>query len=56
MCRLFPATAHSSTGVQQIYVFDHIRIMMTVPQPNEDLVKQNHLLVTNPQNHPEHIE
>ena len=39
-----------------MYVFDHIGITTTVPQPNEDWVEQSRVWVTNPRNHPEHIE
>ena len=39
-----------------MYVFDHIGITTTQPQPHEDWVEQSRVWVTNPRNHPEHIE
>lgn len=37
-------------------VFDHVGITTTIKQPNEDWVEQSRVWVTNPRNHPEHIE
>ena len=36
--------------------FDHVGLTTTVRQPNEDWVEQSRVWVTNPRNHPEHIE
>lgn len=38
------------------FVFDHIGIMTTEVQPEEDWVEASKLWVTNPREHPEHIE
>ena len=38
------------------YVFDHVGITTTEPQPQEDWVEASKIWVTNPRNHPEHIE
>ena len=38
------------------YVFDHVGITTDVVQPEEDWVEASKLWVTNPRNHPEHIE
>ena len=38
------------------YVFDHLGLTTTEVQPNEDWVEQSKIWVTNPRNHPEHIE
>lgn len=38
------------------YVFDHVGITTTEKQPNEDWVEASRIWVTNPKNHPEHIE
>ena len=38
------------------YVFDHVGITTTEPQPEEDWVEASKLWVTNPRKHPEHIE
>lgn len=37
-------------------VFDHVGITTVVPQPNENWVEQSRVWVTNPREHPEHIE
>jgi hypothetical protein len=37
-------------------VFDHVGITATVKQPNENWVEQSRVWVTNPHEHPEHIE
>ena len=37
-------------------VFDHVGITATVKQPNENWVEQSRVWVTNPHDHPEHIE
>jgi hypothetical protein len=39
-----------------MFVFDHIGITTTKPQPKEDWVEQSRVWVTNPCNHPEHVE
>jgi len=39
-----------------MFVFDHVGITTTVPQPDENWVEQSRVWVTNPRNHPEHIE
>ncbi len=39
-----------------MFVFDHVGITTTVPQPNENWVEQSRVWVTNPHDHPEHIE
>ncbi len=36
--------------------FDHVGVTTTVKQPNEDWVEQSRVWVTNPKNHPDHIE
>ena len=40
----------------QEYVFDHVGITTTEPQPEEDWIEASKLWVTNPRKHPEHIE
>jgi hypothetical protein len=39
-----------------MFVFDHVGITTTVKQPNENWVEQSRVWVTNPHDHPEHIE
>lgn len=39
-----------------MFVFDHVGITTTVPQLDENWVEQSRVWVTNPRNHPEHIE
>ena len=39
-----------------MYEFDHVGITTMLKQPNEDWVEQSRVWVTNPRNHPEHIE
>lgn len=39
-----------------MFVFDHVGITTSVPQPDENWVEQSRVWVTNPRNHPEHIE
>ncbi len=39
-----------------MFVFDHVGITTTEPQPGENWVEQTRIWVTNPHNHPEHIE
>ena len=39
-----------------MFVFDHVGITTTMPQPDENWVEQSRVWVTNPRNHPEHIE
>jgi hypothetical protein len=38
------------------YEFDHVGITTTVQQPQEDWVEASKIWVTNPRDHPEHIE
>jgi hypothetical protein len=37
-------------------VFDHVGLTTTEPQPAENWIEQSRWWVTNPRNHPEHIE
>ena len=37
-------------------VFDHVGLTTTEPQPDENWIEQSRCWVTNPRNHPEHIE
>jgi len=37
-------------------VFDHVGLTTTEPQPNENWIAQSRCWVTNPRDHPEHIE
>ncbi|MBK1870712.1 hypothetical protein [Taklimakanibacter albus] len=39
-----------------MFVFDHVGITTTLPQPDENWVEQSRVWVTNPRNHPEQIE
>lgn len=39
-----------------MFEFDHVGITTTVKQPDENWVEQSRVWVTNPRNHPEHIE
>lgn len=39
-----------------MFVFDHVGITTTMPQLDENWVEQSRVWVTNPRNHPEHIE
>jgi hypothetical protein len=39
-----------------MFVFDHVGITTTLPQPDENWVEQSRVWVTNPRQHPEHIE
>ena len=39
-----------------MFDFDHVGITTTVRQPNENWVEQSRVWVTNPREHPEHIE
>jgi hypothetical protein len=39
-----------------MFVFDHVGITTDEPQPDENWVEQSRVWVTNPRNHPEHIE
>ena len=43
-------------GALSMLVFDHVGITAHEPQPGEDWVEQSRCWVTNPRNHPEHIE
>lgn len=43
-------------GTPAMFVFDHVGITTTEKQPQEDWVEQSRIWVTNPRNHPEHIE
>ncbi|HQZ14021.1 MAG TPA: hypothetical protein PK286_14150, partial [Devosia sp.] len=38
------------------FVFDHVGITTEIEQPQEDWVEASKIWVTNPRNHPEHIE
>jgi hypothetical protein len=38
------------------FVFDHVGITTDIEQPQEDWVEASKIWVTNPRNHPEHIE
>jgi hypothetical protein len=38
------------------FVFDHVGITTTEPQPQEDWIEASKIWVTNPRHHPEHIE
>jgi hypothetical protein len=38
------------------FIFDHVGITTTEVQPQEDWVEASKIWVTNPRNHPEHIE
>jgi len=39
-----------------MFVFDHVGLTTTEPQPGENWVEQSRCWVTSPRNHPEHIE
>src|SRR5688572_32369431 len=39
-----------------MFVFDHVGITTTERQPDENWVEQSRVWVTDPRNHPEHIE
>ena len=39
-----------------MFVFDHVGLTTTEPQPDENWVEQSRCWVTSPRNHPEHIE
>ena len=39
-----------------MYEFDHVGITTVLKQPDENWVEQSRVWVTNPRNHPEHIE
>jgi hypothetical protein len=39
-----------------MFVFDHVGLRTTEPQPDENWVEQSRCWVTNPRSHPEHIE
>jgi hypothetical protein len=39
-----------------VFVFDHVGVTTTEPQPDENWVEQSRCWVTSPRNHPEHIE
>jgi hypothetical protein len=43
-------------GDRAMYVFDHVGITTLEPQSDEDWVEQSRVWVTNPRNHPEHVE
>ncbi len=38
------------------FIFDHVGITTSEEQPGEDWVEASKIWVTNPRNHPEHIE
>lgn len=50
------ATLSTTAGAERMLVFDHVGITTTVKQPNENWVEQSRVWVTNPRDHPEHIE
>lgn len=39
-----------------MFVFDHVGLTTTEPQPDENWVEQSRCWVTSPRNHPGHIE
>lgn len=39
-----------------MFVFDHVGLTTTEPQPDENWVEQSRCWVTSPRSHPEHIE
>lgn len=39
-----------------MFVFDHVGLTTTEPQPDENWIEASRCWVTNPRNHPEHIE
>jgi hypothetical protein len=39
-----------------MFDFDHVGLTTTEPQPDENWIEQSRCWVTNPRNHPEHIE
>lgn len=39
-----------------MFEFDHVGITTAIRQPDENWVEQSRVWVTNPRNHPEHIE
>ena len=39
-----------------MFVFDHVGITTTEPKPDENWIEQSRCWVTNPRNHPEHVE
>ncbi|MCB1376874.1 MAG: hypothetical protein KDK89_00670 [Alphaproteobacteria bacterium] len=39
-----------------MFEFDHVGITTAIKQPDENWVEQSRVWVTNPRNHPEHIE
>ncbi len=39
-----------------MFVFDHVGVTTTEPQAGENWVEQSRVWVTNPRNHPEHVE
>jgi hypothetical protein len=55
MRRPSPAAAFLPSG-PAMFIFDHVGITTTVPQPNENWVEQSRVWVTNPHDHPEHVE
>ena len=50
------AAAMFSAEERPMFVFDHVGITTTVKQPDENWVEQSRVWVTNPRDHPEHIE
>jgi len=40
----------------RVFIFDHVGITTTQPRPGENWVEQSKIWVTNPHQHPEHIE
>ena len=39
-----------------MFVFDHVGVTTTEPQAGENWVEQSRVWVTNPRDHPEHVE
>jgi hypothetical protein len=39
-----------------MFVFDHVGVTTTEPQAGENWIEQSRVWVTNPRDHPEHIE
>lgn len=48
--------AAAKIRLDNMFIFDHVGITTIVPQPDENWVEQSRVWVTNPHEHPEHIE
>jgi hypothetical protein len=44
------------TGSGPVLVFDHVGLTTTEPRPDDNRIDQSRRWVTNPRNHPEHME